>query len=36
MLTLASLSRIAQRAGEPVNRRPFDIDPSRPATPAKG
>jgi multicomponent K+:H+ antiporter subunit A len=27
MLSLASLSRIAQRAGETVNTRPFDVDP---------
>ncbi len=33
MLALASLSRIAVRAGETVNLRPFGIDPSRPEGP---
>jgi multicomponent K+:H+ antiporter subunit A len=33
MLALASLSRIAVRAGEKVNLRPFGIDPSQPAAP---
>jgi multicomponent K+:H+ antiporter subunit A len=33
MLALASLSRIAVRAGETVNLRPFEIDPSQPAGP---
>lgn len=35
MLALASLSRLALRAGETVNVQPFDIDPSRSATPTE-
>ncbi|MCA3454667.1 MAG: hypothetical protein INF45_10195, partial [Rhodobacter sp.] len=30
MLALASISRLAIRAGGTVNTRPFDIDPSHP------
>ena len=36
MLALNSLSRLARRAGESVNREPMDIDPSRHDAPKTG
>jgi multicomponent K+:H+ antiporter subunit A len=36
MLALASITRLAVRAGETTNVAAFDIDPSRPSDPAEG